>query len=240
MDDVLKPAFYEDFWADSDYQLGYAFDSAVRDRFPAVQTVWGDLKRPRRVLDFGSGNGVLTYWMHCNGFGDEILGIDVSDTGVGFGNRAFGRDGLRYQRVEPDAPLDHLGHFDALVSSHVVEHLDDPVKALRSMRGLAEWYVLEVPLEDCVVPNALAKIRGRDRKDNPVGHVQFWTRKAFGEVLEEAGFLVVRDYQYASAPFSPYTSTTKRILERALLSATGVRLYSRLMATHYAVLARVK
>lgn len=240
MVDVATSSFYEEFWADADYQLGYAFDSAVRDRFPAIQRVWGDLKRPQRVLDFGSGNGVLTYWMHCNGFAGDITGIDVSETGVTFGNRAFGRPGLRYERVEPGEPLDHLGRFDAVVSSHVVEHLDDPVAALRSMRGLAEWYVLEVPLEDCAVPNMLARLRGRGRKDNPVGHVQFWTKDTFRKVLADAGFLIVRDHNYASAPFSPYTGTAKRLTERALLGTVGLGVYSRLMATHYAVLARVK
>lgn len=231
------PSFYEDFWADEEYNLRYSFDAAVRDRFPALEAVWGSLQRPGRVLDWGCGNGVLSYWMHANGFGTDVLGLDISSTAIAHARRAFSRDGLGFEVLEPDAGPAHLGAFDVALASHVLEHLDDPGATVRQLAQAAEWVVLEVPLEDAAVVN-WRKGRGVERPANDVGHVNFWTRRTFLELVEGCGLMVVREHHYASAPFSPYVGNGKRLAERSLLRVLGVRGYGRLMATHLTVLAR--
>ena len=230
--------FYERFWRDADYQLAYAFDSAVRDRYPAIRRVWGDLLSPSRVLDYGCGNGVLSYWMHCNGFGRDVIGLDVSRTGILSANRFFGRDGLEFRVLEADRTIPNLGHFDAVVASHVLEHIEAPGEVLARLGPIAEWFILEVPLEDCLVQSVLAKLRRRDRLDNPVGHVQFWNRKSFRRFVESCGFIIVRDHLYTSSPYSLYTHPIKRLVERGALAILGTKFYSFFMASHYTVLAR--
>lgn len=226
--------FYEKFWEDSQYQQSYAFDSAVRDRYPAIKKVWGDLLKPKTVLDFGCGNGVLTYWLKSNGFGEQIVGVDVSETGVTNARKAFGQSGLTYELV------DQLGgnFFDAVVSSHVLEHIDRPEDMLQQVCNKAEWIVIEVPLEKCIWPDLSCLLRGKERQENPLGHVNFWNKKTFNRLLEKCGLLVVKDYQYASAPYSPFNHWAKRLVERFMLSVIGLNLYSKIMATHYIVLAR--
>ena len=231
--------FYEKFWEDFQYQQLFAFDSAVRDRYPAIQAVWGDLKKPVSVLDFGSGNGVLSYWLKSNGFGEQVVGVDVSQTGVDNANRAYGREGLSFVTLDKLSEF-KSGSFDAVVSSHVLEHIDEPAAALQSIIDKAEWLVLEVPLEQCLWPELSSRLRGKARSDNPLGHVNFWTRDSFREFLAKADLLIVRDYHYASAPFSPFNGTLKRLLERVFLSLVGLNMYSKIMATHYIVLARKK
>lgn len=230
--------FYEQFWEDSDYQLAYAFDSAVRDRFPAIQKVWGTLRPPVRVLDFGCGNGVLTYWLKANGFGQDVLGIDVSKTGVSFAQCAFSCSGLEYRTVDQVKFESETGVFDVVVSSHVLEHISKPGNALRLLLPLAEWFIIEVPLERCWLQSLIWVIRGKKQVDNPLGHVNFWTRQSFLRFLRENDLMTVREHQYASAPFSPYNSPFKRFLEQALLNVLGIRGYGILMATHFVVLAR--
>lgn len=229
--------FYEAFWSDASYQQAYAFHSAVRDRFPAIQHVWGSLKAPKRVLDFGCGNGVLSYWMHSNGFGEEVVGVDVSHTGIAHGQKMFGRPGLHFTHVDTLPELGGDNAFDVVVASHVLEHIPAPEKALSLLLPMGEWYVLEVPLEQCWWPNLVCVIRGKSREDNPLGHVNFWTKASFRAFLEDHGLLTLRDYQYASAPYSPYNPLWKRIVERLLLAITGVHWYGKVMATHYVVLA---
>jgi SAM-dependent methyltransferase len=236
-DQANKDVFYEKFWADARYQQAYAFDSAVRDRFPAIKMVWGDLRLPERVLDYGCGNGVLTYWLWSNGFGREITGVDVSRTGVDNARRDFGRPGLNFETLDAVERLVPES-FDVVVSSHVLEHIDHPETALAAMAAKAEWLVLEVPLEKCLWPEFAARLRGRSREDNPLGHVNFWDKRGFNAFLKNAGLLVVRDHHYASAPFSPFNHPAKRWLERIALKLLGVPLYAALMATHYIVLAR--
>lgn len=224
--------FYEQFWADSDYQLSYAFDSAVRDRYPSIEQLWGTMPRPKRVLDYGCGNGVLTFWMHSHGFGEEVLGLDVSHTAVRDAQQRFGKPGLQF-RVLEDQPLSSLGTFDVVVCSHVLEHLSEPGKTLETLRRLAPWLLLEVPLENNFVQNTLEQL---GKKNNTVGHVQFWTLDGFRGFLRSHRLLPVQERHYASAPFSPFSAPVKRAAERLALRMMGVGNYGRLMSTHYAAL----
>ena len=236
-----RQGFYEAFWEDRDYTLAYAMDAARRERFPAIRAVWGPLPPPRRVLDYGCGNGALSARMFANGFGAELVGVDLSATAVASARERFAGPGLSFETLEPEHPLaalGALGAFDAVVCCHVLEHLAAPAEALAALRALAPWLVLEVPLERCLVQDALARLRARKRRDNPVGHVQFWDRAGFGRLLAEQGLEIVRQHHYAAAPFSPYTGALKRRLERGALALLGTARYGRLMATHYCVLAR--
>ena len=229
--------FYEQFWADSLYQQAYAFDSAIRDRYPAIKIVWGDMRQADKVLDYGCGNGVLTYWLWSNGFGKEIKGVDVSQTGVNNAQTSFARNGLSFATIDAlkcFAP----NSFDVVVSSHVLEHIEQPEVALLSIAEKAEWLVLEVPLEKCIWPDLVSRLKGKSRKDNPLGHVNFWNKSSFNLFLKKTGLIVIREYQYVSAPYSPFNHWFKRSLELMTLKLIGMRLYSKIMATHYIVLAR--
>jgi SAM-dependent methyltransferase len=237
VDKKKESSFYEQFWADSLYQQTYAFDVAVRDRYPAIRKVWGEMRQAGRVLDFGCGNGVLTYWLWSNGFGKEIIGVDVSQTGVKNAQKAFSREGLAFKTFESlDSIAPHS--FDVVVSSHVFEHINQPEVVLSAIAEKAEWLVLEVPLEKCIWPDLLARLKGKARKDNPLGHVNFWDKNTFNQFLKKSGLIVIRDYHYASAPYSNFNNFAKKILELFILKLIGLRLYSILMATHYIVLAR--
>jgi SAM-dependent methyltransferase len=229
--------FYEQFWADSLYQQSYAFDSAVRDRYPAIKIVCGDMRQAGKVLDYGCGNGVLTYWLWCNGFGNEIIGVDVSQTGINNAQKSFARQGLTFATIDALSGL-APGSFDVVVSSHVLEHIDHPEVALAGIADKAEWLVLEVPLEKCMWQDLVARLKRKSRKDNPLGHVNFWNKATFIQFLKKSGLLVIRDYQYVSAPYSPFNHWLKRGLELIVLNLIGIRIYSKLMATHYIVLAR--
>ena len=236
-----QAGFYERYWEDADHHCEFNFEAAAHHRFPSICRVWGSLKCPDRVLDWGCGNGVLTYWMYENGFGSEVLGVDVSQTAVAYANEHFTRTRLSFRQVAPGTSAKELGRFDALVCSHVLEHLEDPIAALRDLRGLAEWYVIEVPLESALVTDFLAARRGGSRSDNnPVGHLHFWNRQGFRTIMEEAGYHIVRDNVYVSSPFCRYVGARKRAVQRAVLAIFGTDIYRRCMATNYTVLARVK
>lgn len=237
VDKKYETDFYEKFWADVLFQQAYAFDSAVRDRYPAIKKVWGYMRQPGKVLDYGCGNGVLTYWLWSNGFGKEIMGVDVSQTGVNNAQKSFACDGLTFATI--DALNGLAPHsFDVAVSSHVLEHIDQPEIALAGIAEKAEWLVLEVPLEKCIWPALVARLKGKSRNENPLGHVNFWNRTTFNQFLKKSGLMVIRDYQYVSAPYSPFNHWLKRGLELIALNLVGLPLYSKLMATHYIVLAR--
>ena len=230
--------FYEEFWEDSEYQQSYALEVGVRDRVPAIKKVWGKTPYPKKVLDFGCGNGVLTNLLKEEGFGEEILGIDVSETGIAYATKKFSKAGLSFDGIES---VDSAGinSFDAIVSSHVFEHIENPNKVLSQIKNKAVNLIIEVPLERCFLPSIISFLTGKNRKDNRLGHVNFWNKKTFRQFIESEGLCILNDFHYASAPFSRFNHWTKRFIERVALRLFGLRLYSKMMATHYIVITHV-
>ncbi len=125
-----------------------------------------------RILDFGGETGrLMRPFVRA---GHECFMLDYSaptEDGVVHLGRDFGE-------LEPGA------EFDAVVCSHVLEHLADPAGVVRRLYGVLRAGGLlyaEVPLE----------IRGGvPLGREPVTHVNYFAAPAFRHVLERGGFSV--------------------------------------------------
>ena len=110
----------------------------------------------------------------------------------------------RVMPVDVVAGADELpfadGAFDFVLASHVIEHLPDPIKALREWRRVARRYVFAVvplrtnefdrdrpltTLDELVERHAQGFTSDEDR------HWNVWTSAAFCELCEHAGLPVV-------------------------------------------------
>jgi len=80
---------------------------------------------PARVLDVGCGSGVLLARMKALGW--EASGVEVDPGGVA---AALARGVTVHQGQLADAKFP-AGHFDAVHSAHVIEHVYDPMSLLR-------------------------------------------------------------------------------------------------------------
>ena len=87
-------------------------------------------KRPARLLDVGSGKGQFldaaarAEW--------SVLGIEISEAAAAEAKRRYGLTTM----VGDWATAEAMGPFDAITFWHVLEHLPDPVEALRRARPL--------------------------------------------------------------------------------------------------------
>jgi ubiquinone/menaquinone biosynthesis C-methylase UbiE len=89
---------------------------------------------PRRVLDVGTGPGVMAFLLAE--LGHEVTGIDIAP-GMLARARAHNEErgaGVRFEGGAADAPPFAEGSFDVVFSRHVVWALPDPAAAVEAWR----------------------------------------------------------------------------------------------------------
>ena len=132
---------------------------------------------PATVLDAGCGEGFVVDYLARRDADLRIVGVDLSAAAVDyaqahFGDRARFRTGSVYKLPFSDRS------FDTVLCSEVLEHLDDPDRAVEELKRVARKAVLiTVPHEPYFQwLNSL----GRRLGINPdAGHVNFWTAATF-------------------------------------------------------------
>jgi SAM-dependent methyltransferase len=140
-EDALKYV-YSDEALMARYMHGLLFSHVLWFGFAAslhffLQRLEARLPKNGRVLEVGPGHGLLLYLALTRLNAAEVHGWDVSQVSLDQTAEAMALLGasaeLRIQdmnRVEPGAD-----NFDLVILSHLLEHLEDPVTALKSMRG---------------------------------------------------------------------------------------------------------
>ena len=134
----------------ADHRYVYDFDVAVMHPFKIE--AFAPFFRGSRLLEVGSHEGDFTE--HLLGHFDDITCVEPSGAAL---EKAVQRIGTRARFVQAtleDAQLD--GRFDDVVMTHLLEHLDEPVRALKRIND--DWLADDGRLF-LVVPNANAPSR---------------------------------------------------------------------------------
>jgi len=142
----------------------------------------------RSVLDAGCGEGVVYRAMRKRGFAGEWTGIDVSADAIDYAKQQSPEaTWLVGSVLEMPFPSKN---FDLVFSSQVLEHLQEPEKALRELvRCARQWLLISVPYEPLF--RWLTWLSVRFRLGGDPGHVNHWRPRAFRRLLSEAGDLRV-------------------------------------------------
>jgi 2-polyprenyl-3-methyl-5-hydroxy-6-metoxy-1,4-benzoquinol methylase len=173
------------------------------------------LAAPSSVLDVGCGEGVLTeQWARRLAAAEppspsppgRVVGIDFDDPKLRaeWETRQQPNLELRPMLVEnlefPDRS------FDLVAATEVLEHVEDPERALAEMARVAErWLLVSVPHEP--LWRALNVARGAYLRDlgNTPGHLNHWTARGFARLLGRHG-----EVTQARSPF-PWTMLLVRV-----------------------------
>ncbi|MBI3318637.1 MAG: class I SAM-dependent methyltransferase [Candidatus Omnitrophica bacterium] len=142
----------------------------------------------KRLLDIGCGTGDFLAAMAKKGW--RCFGCDVSPRALEIARRKLPSAAFHCGRWE-EAPFGR-GPFEAITLWHTLEHLPDPLEALKSCRGLLAAggrLVVAVPNLQSFEANLLG---ARWMEIDIPGHFFFFSHKTLTDLLERAGFRVVR------------------------------------------------
>jgi 2-polyprenyl-3-methyl-5-hydroxy-6-metoxy-1,4-benzoquinol methylase len=157
-------------------------------------------RAPARMLDVGCGDGDLLEHFAKQGW--ETYGIDPSAEAV----EAAARRGAKvHQGTLRDQPWPE-GSFAVITFQHALEHISDPVDALRRARALLEpggLLVIAVPNWACWQRRYLFRSRWSPL-DMP-RHVQHFSPRAFERLAALLGLKVREVGSSSSAPVAAYS-----------------------------------
>jgi SAM-dependent methyltransferase len=207
-DQIYDQAYYEGRGSDPLINYAREFDDPETSVRAYEWRGWDRLVHaespgPVKWLDFGSGCGTLV--RHLRQIGrDEVYGFD---TGA-WSERARNRHVPILTEAELSA---HAGSFDVVTAVDVVEHLVDPLSALRLCRRMLKPGGRLIP----VTQNALIAPREFVRWSYvlPEIHVSFFTPDALARALRQTGF--------TPGPF-PHNAGQRAILRARILKNLGV------------------
>ena len=146
------------------------------------------IKRDEKVLDIGSGIGFLAFDMAKAGA--NVTGIELSEKNVAKARKLYQAPHLRF--IHGDAWKDiPREHFDTVVMSNVLEHIDERVKFIKQTQDLvtASRWLIRVPCfdRDWIVP--LAKELGVDSRLDETHFTEF-THESFEQEMKNAGLRI--------------------------------------------------
>lgn len=141
-----------------------------------------------RVLDAGCGSGWFLERLDRAGF--EAHGVDLSSTAAAEARKRCPAAQVQAASLEERLPFPD-GHFDAIWSTEVIEHVFDPKAFLEELNRVLRpggLLVLTTPYHGLAKNLAIA-VAGFDRHFDPVGpHIRFFTIPSMYRLLAETGF----------------------------------------------------
>jgi SAM-dependent methyltransferase len=138
----------------------------------ARDDLFGDLPADAEVFEFGVGLGKNIATL------SNKSGYDVSE----FARSYSAQKGIRIYSSMDDVPD---GSFDAVLSSHVLEHLEDPLANLRLLRDKLKPRGRLVLVLPCEVHKKVPFTIDVDQ------HMFAWTFRTINNLVQRAGFEIV-------------------------------------------------
>ena len=178
-----------------DYGFSTCAASHMHRHFlPPIIGMCGDLRPGVRVLDVGCGNGFTAGQFLAKGC--EVVGIDLSETGIAIARRNY--PDARFEVLPADAfVLENLNcqPFDLVISTEVVEHLYAPrpyaLGCFQALRPKGR-FICSTPYHGYLKNLILAALNKWDAHANPLwdgGHIKLWSRNTLSLLLRETGFV---------------------------------------------------
>jgi SAM-dependent methyltransferase len=163
------------------HRLSYPAITKVRRIRPMLSKRGLDRKPGIAVFEqgFGPGDMLFSFDPSATIAGVEISQIDVDTAAAEARERGFTKIDLRQFVPGKPLPQEWLGRFDVLISSHVLEHIEDPVPVMKELATMMKPGAVA-----CVIV-PLSEKAGEDPN-----HFHRFTEATFRQMLESSGLVV--------------------------------------------------
>lgn len=143
------------------------------------------------ILDVGCGEGITLDKFEKQGIGNKLYGIDYSDDALKIGKKVYPH--LSLSKGDIYDIKEKNSTYDLVMATEVLEHLDNPQKALKELIRVSKKYVLlSVPNEPFFIGANF--LRGKYLKNfgNHPEHINHWTFVGFERFLKRSGLKIIK------------------------------------------------
>lgn len=141
---------------------------------------------PKKVLDAGCGEGFTLSRFYELKIGESLEGIDYSLDAIKLGKQVHPHLNIKrgdiYNLVYKD------NSFDLVICMEVLEHLENPARALKEIERVSSKYVL------LTVPNEpWFTLFNYTRWGQDIGHINKWSNPSFEKFIIHHSLLVIKE-----------------------------------------------
>lgn len=130
------------------------------------------------ILDVGCGEGFTLAKLKEHGIGKKLEGIEYQKRAIALGKKQY-PDLVIKQGSIYELPY-KANSFDLILCTEVLEHMDDPKKALEELVRVSKKYLLlSVPNEPFFMLAQLVRGKNWSRWGNDIEHINHWTFLGF-------------------------------------------------------------
>jgi len=134
------------------------------------------------ILDAGCGEGFTMNKLVNLKIGKKIEGVEYSEDSIRYGKKLFPKLMIKQGSVY-DLPYKN-NSFDLIICTEVLEHLEEPSKALQEMLRVTKKYlIVSVPNEPLFRLSNFLRGKNFKRLGNDEGHINHWTSWGFKKLL---------------------------------------------------------
>lgn len=143
------------------------------------------------ILDVGCGEGFTLKKLEEKKIGKRNEGIDYSEDAIKIGKKIYPKLALKRGDVYQLEYKDNS--FDLILCTEVLEHLEDPVKAVNEIKRVAGKYIaFSVPNEPLFIMANFMRGKYLKNLGNHPEHINHWTAPGFEKFLKKQGLTVVK------------------------------------------------
>lgn len=148
-------------------------------------------------LDVGCGEGHMLGYLDAHQSLGDLVAVDLNRSKLEFAKRYF--PVCTYLNADATALTFKTNSFDYAIAAEILEHLPDPVWAIREIRRVVKpggYFIVSVPHEPFFHWGNLVRGKYWERGGRTPDHVNFWSRAEFKRFLNR--FVTIQEEHWVS------------------------------------------